>query len=98
MVGAAIVKHDVAVLLHPDGELDLSNITHVKGSRARCVITANMRMLTSRRPIFQLVRSKASSHGGRSFKSLITASANHPHWAHPAFWAPFVVVGEGARR
>jgi CHAT domain-containing protein len=20
-----------------------------------------------------------------------------PHFAHPAFWAPFVVVGEGAR-
>jgi len=28
----------------------------------------------------------------------LAANDNHPHWAHPAFWAPFVVVGEGARR
>jgi CHAT domain-containing protein len=26
----------------------------------------------------------------------LAANDNHPHWAHPAFWAPFVVVGEGA--
>jgi CHAT domain-containing protein len=23
--------------------------------------------------------------------------AEHPYYAHPMFWAPFVVVGEGAR-
>ena len=28
----------------------------------------------------------------------LAANDNNPHWAHPAFWAPFVVVGEGARR
>ena len=28
----------------------------------------------------------------------LAANDNHPHWAHPAFLAPFVVVGEGARR
>ena len=28
----------------------------------------------------------------------LAANDNHPQWAHPAFWAPFVVVGEGARR
>jgi tetratricopeptide (TPR) repeat protein len=28
----------------------------------------------------------------------VAANDNHPQWAHPAFWAPFVVVGEGARR
>ena len=28
----------------------------------------------------------------------LVANDNHPHWAHPAFWAPFVVVGEGARQ
>ena len=27
----------------------------------------------------------------------LAANDNNPHWAHPAFWAPFVVVGEGAR-
>ena len=28
----------------------------------------------------------------------LTANDDYPHRAHPAFWAPFVVVGEGARR
>jgi len=28
----------------------------------------------------------------------VAANDNHPQWAHPAFWAPFVVVGEGRRR
>jgi len=28
----------------------------------------------------------------------LAANDNHPHWAPPAFLAPFVVVGEGARR
>jgi len=28
----------------------------------------------------------------------VAANDNNPHWAHPAFWAPFVVVGEGRRR
>ncbi|MFP6697206.1 MAG: hypothetical protein VCF08_09930 [Alphaproteobacteria bacterium] len=39
-------------------------------------------------------RSEALRHS--MFK--LAANDNHPHWAHPAFWAPFVVVGEGARR
>jgi len=25
----------------------------------------------------------------------LAANDNQPHYAHPAFWAPFVVVGEG---
>jgi tetratricopeptide (TPR) repeat protein len=28
----------------------------------------------------------------------VAANDNHPQWAHPAYWAPFVVVGEGLRR
>ena len=27
----------------------------------------------------------------------LAANDNKPHYAHPAFWAPFVVVGEGRR-
>jgi CHAT domain-containing protein len=27
----------------------------------------------------------------------LAANDNKPHYAHPAFWAPFVVVGEGGR-
>ena len=27
----------------------------------------------------------------------LAANDNQPHYAHPAFWAPFVVVGEGGR-
>jgi CHAT domain-containing protein len=25
----------------------------------------------------------------------LAADAENPHYAHPMFWAPFVVVGEG---
>ena len=32
----------------------------------------------------------------RSMMAMAT-NDNHPHFAHPAFWAPFVVVGEGGR-
>ena len=39
-------------------------------------------------------RSEAPRHS----KFKLAANDDHPHWAHPAFWAPFVVVGEGARR
>ena len=28
----------------------------------------------------------------------LAANDNNPYWAHPAFWASFVVVGEGATR
>ena len=28
----------------------------------------------------------------------VAVNDNHPQWAHSAFWAPFVVVGEGAIR
>jgi CHAT domain-containing protein len=31
----------------------------------------------------------------RSMARLITSG--HPHDAHPEYWAPFVLVGEGAR-
>ena len=39
-------------------------------------------------------RSEARRHS--MFK--LAANDNNPHWAQPAFWALFVVVGEGARR
>ena len=32
----------------------------------------------------------------RSMLALIE-DRDHPHYAHPMFWAPFVVVGEGGR-
>jgi len=38
-------------------------------------------------------RSEAPRHS----KFKLAANDDHPHWAHPAFWVPFVVVG-GARR
>jgi CHAT domain-containing protein len=45
---------------------------------------------------------KANPKIGRSEalrRSMMTLAANDnkPHYAHPAFWAPFVVVGEGGR-
>jgi CHAT domain-containing protein len=27
----------------------------------------------------------------------LMATPDKPHYAHPMFWAPFMVVGEGAR-
>ncbi|MDE0728873.1 MAG: CHAT domain-containing protein, partial [Alphaproteobacteria bacterium] len=53
------------------------------------------------RSMFEALKSNPSM--GRSealCRSMFKLAANddHPHWAHPAFWAPFVVVGEGARR
>jgi CHAT domain-containing protein len=39
-------------------------------------------------------RSEALRHS----KFKLAANDSHPRSAHPDFWAPFVVVGEGARR
>lgn len=38
---------------------------------------------------------KAEAH--RQAMLALMNTPDHPEYAHPAFWAPFVVVGEGAR-
>ncbi|MDA8255905.1 MAG: CHAT domain-containing protein [Betaproteobacteria bacterium] len=38
---------------------------------------------------------KAEAH--RKAMLVLMATPNHPEYAHPIFWAPFVVVGEGGR-
>lgn len=37
------------------------------------------------------------SHGEAFQKSMLAMIAQHPNWADPHFWAPFVVVGEPAK-
>ncbi len=53
------------------------------------------------RSMFEALKSNPSmgrSEALRRSMFKLAANDDHPHWAHPAFWAPFVVVGEGARR
>ena len=67
---------------------------------ARCRRSASLRRASSDLrcstllPMNQLGRGPGSSPPRRSMLALI--DKGEPHEAHPAYWAPFVVVGEGA--